>query len=900
MNTSNSKNGSRPRVLNPRAALILAVVIGVTIVGVRKVHDRQMSRTVQFLRDTAFESLAKEDYRNAQLQLSQYLALKSNDPEARERLSWLLSEHIKTPQSFEQAIRLNEDLLRTDLTNHELRLRHTRMLIRQNRMADAKAHLDLLQSAMSDEAEVWYLSAVVADAGRDPAEALKCLKRSLRCAKKIPETYAFLARLADESTSSDLQPEALMQQMIVQCPNGKAYQIRADYRIEKQLWSDAIIDLWKSLDETPDDMILNAKLVRCIQALESETATDAGQSRAIDQTIQRGCEHFRARIAESGQIPALRLYLAALQWKSKDRVNAISGLEQAIQIMPRSFSLHETLIEYLVAENQHQKARRLLESIPAGGLTREVYHYSHGRILMAEKRWKEAADSFEKALAFGRKDSALFGRAQMSYAICRSQTGESRVALEAFRSVVSTRPDSTAARLGIAAAWVQSGQLDLAIAEYRQLKSITGVTASLADLIIQRNLQQPESLRNWDEVDELTREMNPQIADPVQRALLRADRLFATGQIVTALHTLEHAAAMSPDRKEITSAQRRLNGEFSVGINERLAKLAAEDPSNAEVQAALIRQKLNSEGSDAAIAMLESIARPQNSATTATAAESHEAALLLATRISNLIVSLEKKSGGSEATKLFEKVAIQYAERLVSLNPKHEANLVKTLMQSGRTSDAMKAVTVLPVKDRPEMRAACLLEVVRPESSRATTLPTITNAMYALVGQYPNNMELRVRYAELMLYSRQYSYAEQTLATLTPETINAPQVLALRAWLRSAEEKELPDATELIDQALRSAPQSSAFREIKARILLTQNRADEALRILEEIKDQELSISGQVYLLASLLKLERDAEAHMIFEQIHPLHDMDSLYPADEDLLKAISKQILTPSTAQR
>jgi tetratricopeptide (TPR) repeat protein len=895
MNTSISKNGSRPRVLNPRAALILAVVVGVAVVGVRKVHDRQMSRTVQFLRETAFKSLASEDYRTAQLQLSQYLALKSKDPEARERLSWLLSEHIRTPQAFEQAIRLNEDLLRTDLTNHELRLRHTRLLIRQNRIADAKAHLDLLQSTMSDEAEVWYLSAVVADAGRDPAETLQCLKRSLRCAKKIPETYAFLLKLANESTPSELQPEALMEQMIAQCPNGKAYHIRADYRIEKQRWLDAISDLWKSLEETPDDMILNAKLVRCLQALEPNDATDAAQDRAIAQSLQRGCDHFRARIAASGQIPALRLYLAALQWKNKDRSDAISGLEQAIQLMPRSFTLHETLIEYLVAENQHQKARRLLESIPAGGLSREVYHYSLGRILMAEKQWKQAADSLEQALAFGRKDSALFGRAQMSYAICRSQAGESRVALEAFRSVVSTRPDSTAARLGIAAAWVQSGQIDLAIAEYRQLKNISGVTASLTDLMIQRNLQQPKSLRNWDEVDELTREVNPQIADPVQRALLRADRFFATGQILAALQTLEHATALYPDRREIVSTQRRLIGEFSVGINERLAKLAAEEPSNAEVQAALIRQKLDSEGPDSAIAMLETIAGPKNSA-----AAAQETALLFAIRISKLVVSLEKKDGDSEVITLFEQAAIRYAEQLVSLNPNHEANFVKTLMQVGRTADAMKAVTALPVKGRPEMRAACLLEVVRPESTRSTTLPAITNAMYALVGQYPNNMELRIRYAELMIYARQYSYAEQTLATLTPETVSSPPVLALRAWLRSAEEKNVPEAVELINQALRSEPQSSAFREIKARILLTQNHAEEALRMLRALPEKELSMSGQVYLLASLLKLERDAEAHTIFEQIHALHDADSLYPADEDLLKAISKQLLTPSTAQR
>jgi predicted Zn-dependent protease len=221
-------------------------------------------------------------------------------------------------------------------------------------------------------------------------------------------------------------------------------------------------------------------------------------------------------------------------------------------------------------------------------------------------------------------------------------------------------------------------------------------------------------------------------------------------------------------------------------------------------------------------------------------------------------------------------------------------------MRVGRTSDAMKAVTDVPVNGRPEMRAACLLEVVRPESSRETTLPTVTKTMYALISQYPANMELRVRYAELLLYARQYSYAEQTLATLSPETANAPQVLALRAWLRSAEEKNVPEAIELINQALRSSPQSSAFREIKARILLTQNHADEALRMLEAIPEQELSLSGQVYLLASLLKLERDAEAHTVYEQIHAIDDADSLYPADEDLLKAIRKQILTPTTAQR
>ncbi len=890
-----TKDGARNRVLNPRAALILALIVGASVFGMRRLHDKQISRTLEFLRETAYKSIDAKDYRGAQLQLSQYLAMRRSDLEAREKLSWLLTEHIRTPQALEQAVRLNEDLLRKGMANDELRLRQARISVQLKRLTDAEAHLKLLQTSRPNDAEVWYLSAVAADAARHADEATRYLKRSLRCSVKVPEAYALLAKLATDRSPAEFQPESLMKQMITQCPSGQAYHIRADYNIAKNHYEQATADLWMALADSPDDMILNAKLVRCVQAFEVSNSSDAASINVQAKTVQRAITHFNARIKEASQNPTLRLHLAAVLWKNKNRRTAIEALEAGIQAMPRSFSLHEALIEYLVSENDGKKARRILESIPAGALSREVYNYSHGRVLMTEKKWKEAATALEQTLAYAKKESGLFSRAQMSYAVCRSRSGESRAALDAFRTVVADNPSSTAARLGIAAAWAKSGQIDFAIAEYRQLTEIQGVNACLADLLIQKNLLQPSSLRDWSEVDELTREENPRIEDPVQRALLRADRFFASGQILPAINTLEHAKIVHSNRREVASALKRIQGDMSAGLNQRLEQLSKEEPLNPEVHAALTRMVISSQGLPAAMAMIEELTNAgQGSSAT------KETSLLLVVRTLNQVIFMERQYGRNEFVDALQQASIAYAHQLADANPKHERELVRTLVRSGRSADAMKLLAVPSENVQPEMRAAALIEAVRSASPRESVVSAATQTLFALISQHPANHELRLSYAELMLFARRYDLAEQTLAPLAAVSRGDGRIIALRAWLRTAEESKLDEAIELVNEAIRSDARQSVYREVHARILLTKNEPQAALKILKDIPSGELSLAGQVYLVTSLLKLDRDAEARVAFDQLHALSDTDALFPADEDLYQLISDEILQPATAKR
>ena len=115
MNVLPTGSDSRHRVLNPRAAVIVAVTVAAFLFGMRKVHDRQFGKTIDFLRQSAYASLEAEDYRKAQMRLNQYLAFRSSDMDAREKLSSLLSTHIRSRSALEQAFQLNEELLRNDL-----------------------------------------------------------------------------------------------------------------------------------------------------------------------------------------------------------------------------------------------------------------------------------------------------------------------------------------------------------------------------------------------------------------------------------------------------------------------------------------------------------------------------------------------------------------------------------------------------------------------------------------------------------------------------------------------------------------------------------------------------------------------------------------------------------------
>ena len=899
MNVLDSKTADRHRVVNPRAAAIIAVTIVAFLFGMRKLHDRQFGKTVDFLRQSAYASLETKDYRKAQLQLNQYLTFHSSDLDAREKLSSLLSTQIRTRPALEQAFHLNEELLRNDLPQKELRLEQARIAVKLGKYSDAVVHLGILQALREESAEVWYLSGFCAKEARRTEEAVRCFQRALNCPNPPEQAFKELAMLAAANPHLMLDSETILDQMVLTCNSAEAWRLRAMQFIEARKFSQALPHVWKGLLAASDDVALNAILVLCLQSNDAPSEPDQTspqrQTNANSADLPDAIRHLQGCVERNPQQMSFRVHLAALLWKNQQQVAAIEILETGISRNSRAFPLHAALLEYLLTQEQTEKAERLLRSLPAIALPRAERELLNGRVQLLRKEWKNADVSMQRAVAYSEPGSALQQRAQMLLAVCRSSSGDATTALDAFRTVVAGAPDSVPGRLGMASGWLKSGRKDLAIAEYRQLLEVPGVPAFLADLLIQRNLEQPAGLRDLSEVAELVRDGNPFITDLTQRTLLRTDLLMASGRITDAIAILESASTANPGNSTFQRALGKLNGEHSSELQNRLQQLAIDTPQNDDVLAALVRLDLGANRTEAALAILEDIATSQRNPKL-----NSTEALTLAIRTTERVIALETRFGRTQHTELCQDAARRYAYQLTKIHVAHEATLARILAQQGRTAEAMKRVQSIDATQDPAIKASALMAIAQYASPRRSFLPDVMRELVAMITAVPNSTALRICYADALLYDDHMETATQVLEQIQHAPPDDGEVSARLAWILAVESDSSQKAADLIAHAIQMQPGNPAFRVMQGRVLLAAGKYADALSTLNSIDEQHLSQAALTYKAATLLKMDKLGEAWRVVEQIRLHNVRDTMFPADELLLEMVLNRLKQFTTASR
>ena len=899
MSVLDTKSERRHRVVNPRAALIVVTVTLALMFGTKKLHSLQFGKTVEFLRQSAYASLEAQDYRKARTALSQYLAFRTSDMEAREKLSALLSTHIRTRSALEQAFLMNEELLRNNLPQQELRLQQARIAVDLGRCSDAQAHLEILQPLQADSAEIWYLSGHCAKEERKFAEATRCFQRSLEC--KTPPEAAFeeLASMAAGNPQLKLDAETILDQMVTTCDSAEAFRIQAMRFVGQGKFSTALPHVWKGLQVAPDDLALNAILVTCLRSRDEDISTTepmgAGRINSFDVETTRAIRHLQGCVERNPQQASFRIQLAAMLWENTQKADAIKILEAGIVRDTRAFSLYGVLIDYLLTMEQSDKAARLLENLPPHALANGERDLLSGRLELLRKNWKPAEKLLQRAVAFSQPDSGLHQRAQMLLAVSRSNSGNANIAVDAFKTVLTADPHSVPGRLGMASAWIKSGRKDLAIAEYRQLLDIPGVPAFLADLIIQRNLEQPLGLRNWNEVADLVRDKNPYITDTTQRLLLQADLMMATGRMTDAIASLERAKATNPANGSIERALARLSGERSGGLHDRLQQLANDSPENYDLLAALIRQDLGASNADSALKRLENIASGQRNPQMAPVQS-----LALAIRTGERVQDLEKHLGRTQYMELFRDAVCRYAYQLADLDAGREETLARVLAQQGRATEAFKHLQSLSPGTDPAIKASAIMALVQHASPRQSILRDAMQELVRMISAAPGSSALRICYADALLYDEHLETASHVLAQIQNMPPDNGEVAARQAWILAAESGSLQKAADLISHAIQRQPDNASFHVIEGRVLLGQKKYNEVLSVLDKLDIQHLSQAALTYKAAALLELDKTGEAWQVAEQIRLQEVRDPMFPADENLLQTIMNRLSQFTTAAR
>ncbi len=899
MSVLDTKSERRHRVVNPKAALIVVVVTLALMFGTKKLHSRQFGKTVEFLRQSAYASLEAKDYRKARTAFSQYLAFRSSDMDARERLSSLLSTHIRTRSALEQAFVMNEELLRNNLPQQELRLQQARIAVDLGRYSDAQAHLKLLQQSQVDSAEVWYLSGHCAKEERKLADAARCFQRSLECKNPPEAAFEELASMAAGNPQLKIDAETILDQMVTICASAEAFRIRAMGFVQEGKYSLALPHVWRGLQSAPDDLALNAILVTCLSARDEDTSMsqpmNAGRIHSIEAETTRAIRHLEDCVDRNPQQASFRTQLAAIIWENSQKADAIKILEAGISRDSRAYSLYSVLIDYLMTLKQPDKAERLLESLPANALANGERDLLSGRLELLRQNWKQAEEFLQRAVAYSLPDSGLHKRAQMLLAVSRSNSGNATIAVDAFKSVLTADPNSVLGRLGMASVWIKSGRKDLAIAEYRQLLDVTGVAAFLADLLIQRNLEQPPGSRNWNEVADLVRDRNPYITDVTQRLLLQADLMMASGDITDAIASLENARAANPANASIERALARLSGEQGGGLHDRLQRLADDSPENCEVLAALIRQELGAANADSGLKLLDNIASGQRNP-----GMDSVQSLVLAIRTGESVLQLEKRLGRSQFTEVFRDAVCRYAYHLADLDAGREETLARVLAQQGRATEAFEHIKSIKPGSDPSIKASAIMALVQHASPRQTILRDAMLELVSMIEATPGSSALRICYADALLYDEHLDTASQVLAQIQNMPPDTGEVAARQAWILVAESGSLQQASELISHALQRQPDNASFRVIEGRVLLAQKKYKDVLRVLNKLDAKHQSQAALTYKAAALLELNETGEAWKVAEQIRLQEFRDPMFPADDQLLQTIINRLSQFTTAVR
>lgn len=864
--TSTEKTTTQKRVLNLRAVAIIVGSITMLSVLLSWLHATQVQRTSDFLKTAAEQAVADNEPNRAFDLYEQYLILNPDDMSAEEQISMILDEHGGNPKSLVRSFQINERLLLADKSRDDLRLRQISIAARLRRYSDAAVHLKTLRDKRTDLSEVWHFSGIVAQDTGDYPNAQKYFEKAVALENPVAESFGYLADLQTEQTHDPEAAEQTLNRMIQQLNSTDAYRIRAVWLQKQERHIDAMRDLWTVLQNEPSDVRANAMLLKAIRIAAGKNHQFPAQ-----QHYQKIIRHLTQALENEPDEPQLRLYLSSALWAVNDRRSSIENLKYGIDRDPREYSLQEVLVDYLITDRQFDAARQLFEGIPERVIDRGRRSFTEGRLLMAQEQWLPAIAAFDTALSFAGGDHDIASRSRICLALCRREAGDSSAELETYRSLVKSDPDSERGRLGMASAYLRSNQLELAIAEYRQLLHVDGVPEFLANLLIKQIMKQPPRNRDWSDVEALVTNETPIIADEVQRILLQADLRFAQGFPSQALDILDRAAQRMPDREEIQRALQRVSSVHSESLNKRVMAVLQEDPSNMDAHVSVLRLQLNRRDTADMVQWLNRFFRgdilPDLDRTQR---------LQIIAQATTIVAESESATRADrEQFQVLLQFSAEAWKRLSESSPQHLTTYIRFLGRYRSVDYAMTEISRAAANASPVIQARCWLECLRRGADDPQVSSQVQQALSDLISSDSGNSELRLVYADALIAVDRYDDAETLLVSLAKSDRFDGRSLGRLAWLKLLVRSDALTALQLSEQAILRSPGDTTVRSVRGLVLAENGNTDQALDVLRSIPAADRTTSSFLYEARSLfLTGNTSAAAAMIRDLGRKTHDL--------------------------
>jgi tetratricopeptide (TPR) repeat protein len=544
------------RTANVRLLLILFGLATAAVAGVAVTHYLQTGRIARALLARAAAAEDQGQTRLATLYLSRYLEFAPTDVEQRARLGRLLADQgaALTPQQRARAVMVLEQVLGRDPDRRESRRLLVRLALDAGNLELAREHLKILGESPTPDAEAEELRGRLYEAQGQYAEAADCYRQA---AGHDPGRVDPAARLADvlrrhpapkRAEAQAEEADKVMDALVARNDRDpKAYLARWRYRSsfldlkDADARRQAAADVARARELAPDD---------------TEATVAVAQLAQLEGRVADGRAALKRGLEQHAQDAALYRALAALEMQAGERKAAADALRLAVKKAPPAAQSEFlwTLAHLLIdgGADERTEAAALISQMRRSAGPSAGTDYLQARLLMAEQKPAEAVRLLERARPVLGSTPDVGEQIDLALGHCYERLNDAARQKEAYDRLAGRATKSLPALLGLASAEASLGNLDAAVARYREASALPGAPAEVSyevvRLLIARNRDRDAA--DWAAVEAALRDVEKAHPGSAEVPLLWAEALAAQEKLDDARRVLESAAQADAAWKE--------------------------------------------------------------------------------------------------------------------------------------------------------------------------------------------------------------------------------------------------------------------------------------------------------------------------------------------------------------
>lgn len=437
--------------------LLVALVVGAATLlgGSYGLYAFQRNRNANSLLERGAAAREAKDYEQTTNLLIDYLRIRPGDEKAMVELSEVLAEMAESPTAEPRDIRNAIGQLETTVRDFPDRADLRRRLVdiymsrRVRMLKPALDHVSQLLNRDPGDAELEAMRSECYFAAADPKAVDHGLKllgydaetESFDSAKAVTPAdvgvYTRVAFALKEDRNDDALAEKVIARLTEANPeSGKALLAKGQWLELSGKQEEAIPLIRKALELEPDDttvVISNARL-----AMRDDD----------DETAEKLLE---AAIQKKPTEAVLYQTLSDVAVRRQDLQGALAACDRGIAAVSEDQSqvLQLQKARLQLQTNDPAAARATIAAMRKSEMMPSAYpDYLEARLMMADNRWLEAVQTFEKYQSFFANIPGMGPELNIMLGLSREKLGQDELALEAFNQAVRLEPANTMARLG--------------------------------------------------------------------------------------------------------------------------------------------------------------------------------------------------------------------------------------------------------------------------------------------------------------------------------------------------------------------------------------------------------------------------------------------------------------------